>query len=151
MTVEDPPGCEFCDVLAGRAEGSPTVFSDEWTVVTIGRRQPTGAGYCLVVLRHHVADLAELPDAELVGLWRTVGLVQWAIRVAFGPSGTTVMVNDGPPGQPVGHLHVHVVPRWTGDGYPCSAGNDESADALLIQADRLRSVLQAAFEELSRG
>ena len=58
---------------------------------------------------------------------------------AFGASGTTILQNDGPPGQSVDHLHIHVIPRHVGDGYPCRAQAPESSSTRERQAQRLRA------------
>ncbi len=65
-----------------------------------------------------VADLEDLEPDEFAELWATVTDAVRAIKAAYQPEGINVGVNLGRPagGSVAEHLHVHVVPRWTGDG-----------------------------------
>ena len=134
-------GCEFCDVLAGRAEGPPRTIDDDDCAAVIGRFQPTGPGYSLVVPKVHVVDLHAVTDEQLLAVMRGVRRVSLAIIEAFGVSGTTILQNNGSPGQSVFHLHFHVVPRWSGDGYPRVDAPEVTAEEMLRQAEVLRRVL----------
>ena len=136
-------GCEYCDVLSGRAAGPPVALDTGEFVSFIGRYQPTGPGYSLVVPRRHITDLHTLSAEELGPTLAAVQTVSRAIVDAFDVGGTTVLQNNGQPGQRVMHLHFHVVPRWPGDGYPCESDQEVSAEDLERQADRLRAHLTA--------
>ena len=131
-------GCGYCDVFSGRAAGPPVALDTDEFVSFMGRYQPTGPGYSLVVPRRHVNDLHALGAEELMPTLAAVQTVSRAILGAFGVSGTTVMQNNGRPGQRVMHLHFHVIPRWPGDGYPCESDLEVSAEELERQAQILR-------------
>ena len=78
---------------------------------------PYTSGHLMVLPRRAVADLAGLTDEEHLELWALVRDAVAAVQVAFDPGGVNVGVNLGRAagaGIP-GHLHVHVVPRWSGD------------------------------------
>ncbi len=72
----------------------------------------------LVLPYREVADLEALEPDEVTELWATVTDAVRAIKAAYAPEGINVGVNLGRPagGSVSEHLHVHVVPRWTGDG-----------------------------------
>jgi ATP adenylyltransferase len=64
-----------------------------------------------------VADLAELTDEEHAELWSTVREAVTAVRAAYDPDGVNIGANLGEAagaGVP-GHVHVHVLPRWSAD------------------------------------
>jgi histidine triad (HIT) family protein len=125
-------------MFAGRAAGPPAALETDDFVSFFGRYQPTGPGYSLVVPRRHIADLHALTAEELMPTLAAVQTVSRAILGAFGVSGTTVIQNNGAPGQSVMHLHFHVVPRWPGDGYPCESDLEVSVEELERQAQTLR-------------
>ncbi len=78
---------------------------------------PYTSGHVMVLPKRAVADLDELTVAESTELWQGVLLAAAAVKAAFHPHGMNVGINLGPAsgaGVP-GHLHVHVLPRWTGD------------------------------------
>lgn len=78
---------------------------------------PYGTGHVLVLPYREVPNLEDLDTDEAAELWATVTDAVRAIKAAYTPDGVNVGVNLGRPagGSVTGHLHVHVVPRWTGD------------------------------------
>lgn len=126
-------------MFSGAAKGPPVALDDGAFVSFIGRFQPTGPGYSLVVPRRHIPDLHDVdaPGPTLEAVRR----VSLAVIRAFDVTGTTVMQNNGPPGQHVNHLHFHVVPRWEGDGYPSTSSVEVPEAELREQATRLRRAL----------
>ncbi|MFP5486888.1 MAG: HIT family protein [Acidimicrobiia bacterium] len=78
---------------------------------------PYGTGHLLVLPYREVPDLEDLDPVEAVELWATVTDAVRAVKAAYAPDGVNVGINLGRPagGSVSEHLHVHVVPRWTGD------------------------------------
>lgn len=78
---------------------------------------PYSVGHVLVLPFREVGELEEMTSAETTELWSTVTATVRALKVALRPEGINVGVNLGKPagGSVSEHLHVHVVPRWTGD------------------------------------
>lgn len=78
---------------------------------------PYTSGHVMVLPKRAVAELDELTNQESTELWQGVQMAAAAVKAAFRPHGMNVGINLGPAsgaGVP-GHLHVHVLPRWTGD------------------------------------
>lgn len=78
---------------------------------------PYSTGHTLVLPYREVAELEALDQAESAELWATVTAAVRAVKTAYDPHGVNVGINLGRPagGSVSEHLHVHVVPRWTGD------------------------------------
>jgi Diadenosine tetraphosphate (Ap4A) hydrolase and other HIT family hydrolases len=78
---------------------------------------PYGTGHVLVLPYREVANLEDLDHDEAAELWATVTDAVRAVKAAYAPDGVNVGINLGRPagGSVSEHLHVHVVPRWTGD------------------------------------
>ncbi len=108
---------------------------------------PYTAGHLLVLPYREVPDLADLTAAETGELWSTVTDAVVAVRVAYAPDGLNVGLNLGRPagGSVPSHLHVHVVPRWTGDSnFMSSIANTQTLpESLTVSADRLRAAWPA--------
>lgn len=80
-------------------------------------RFPYGTGHLLVMPYREVAELAALSDDEHIALWSTVRDAVTAVTAAYSPDGVNIGANLGEAagaGIP-GHLHVHVLPRWSAD------------------------------------
>ncbi len=103
---------------------------------------PYGTGHTLILPYREVADLEDLDAAETADLWATVTATVRAVKAAYRPEGVNVGINLGRPagGSVSEHLHVHVVPRWTGDAnFMTAIANTRTIpEALVDTASRLR-------------
>lgn len=78
---------------------------------------PYNSGHLLIVPRRSVKTLAELSSEEHESLWKMVTDATKVLQEVFSPDGINIGLNQGESagaGVP-NHLHVHVVPRWSGD------------------------------------
>lgn len=109
--------CIFCKIVEGSAPSSK-VYEDEVCLAFMDI-QPVNPGHVLVIPKAHFADLATLPAA-------TGGhLFQVAQKIALSLQKTNVknegvdffLANGEAAGQEVFHVHLHVIPRYEGDGF----------------------------------
>jgi ATP adenylyltransferase len=80
-------------------------------------RYPYNNGHLLIAPRRHVARLADLEAAEQIDLTQTISQMVDMLEKVLKPEGFNVGLNLGRAagaGVP-GHLHWHIVPRWSGD------------------------------------
>jgi len=120
------PSCFLCRATAGDEDRQRLVVQHGRSSVTVLNRYPYNNGHLLVAPARHVARLDELTPDESLELMQTVtqmiGLLERTIRA----EGFNVGLNLGQiagAGLP-GHVHWHVVPRWSGDTnfMPIAAG-----------------------------
>ncbi len=107
--------CVFCRIVAGQIP-STRVFEDEQTLafMDIGQVNP---GHVLVAAKPHVENIYGLDDALAAAVFRTAARVARSVHAAFSPPGLSIyQANGKPAGQTVFHFHLHVLPRWDGDG-----------------------------------
>jgi diadenosine tetraphosphate (Ap4A) HIT family hydrolase len=78
---------------------------------------PYSSGHTLVLPYREVPDLELLTPEESAEVWSMTTRVVVAVKAAYEPVGVNVGINLGRPagGSISQHLHVHIVPRWTGD------------------------------------
>jgi ATP adenylyltransferase len=110
--------CVFCRIAAS---GSPSV--DNFVVwrselsFAVLNAYPYASGHLLVMPVRHVGELGELSPAESADLWDGTRRAVAALCAAYDPDGVNMGANLGRAagaGIP-GHLHLHVLPRWSGD------------------------------------
>ena len=78
---------------------------------------PASRGHTLVICKAELADIYEIDEDSLVAVAKTTQRVAKAIRDVLQPDGINIIQNNGTAaGQTVFHYHVHVIPRWEGDG-----------------------------------
>jgi ATP adenylyltransferase len=87
------------------------------TCFAVMNAYPYTSGHLMVLPRRAVAELSDLTEDEHLELWATVRDAVAAVNQAFEPGGVNIGVNLGQAAGAgiLGHLHVHVVPRWSGD------------------------------------
>ncbi|WP_227462320.1 HIT family protein [Desertimonas flava] len=103
---------------------------------------PYTSGHLLVLPYREVPDLEDLDGAESAELWATVTDAVRVLKATYRPEGLNVGINLGQPagGSVSQHLHVHVVPRWSGDANFMSAVADTRTlpEAIGHSAARVR-------------
>lgn len=108
---------------------------------------PYGTAHTLVVPYREVADLEALDPDETAEMWTVVTDTVRAVKRAYAPDGLNVGINLGKPagGSVSEHLHVHVVPRWTGDAnFMTAIANTRTLpEALADTAAKLRAAWPA--------
>ena len=109
--------CVFCEIVAGDAPAS-VVHEDERTMTFLDHR-PITPGHLLVVPREHAGYLAELEPEDGAQLFRVGMRAAAALRASsLRCEGVNFHLADGVvAGQEVFHVHLHVIPRYAGDGF----------------------------------
>ncbi len=140
------PACPFCRIVTG-AEPASVVHADD-DVVAFLDVVPVNTGHVLVVPRAHATGLADLPEAAGAAVWRVAHRI--GARMRQDPAwadGVNLHLSDGEAAhQTVGHVHLHVIPRRTGDGLRIvkdGATHRPARDELDAVAARLRQALHA--------
>jgi histidine triad (HIT) family protein len=115
-------GCIFCAIIAGKLP-STRVYEDEQVTAFMDIR-PVNPGHVLVVPVQHAANLAELPPDSGAAVFRMGQRIAASLyRSGLPCEGVNLWLADGPAaGQEVFHVHLHVLPRYTGDGFGLKFG-----------------------------
>jgi ATP adenylyltransferase len=142
-------GCLFCEAGAGTGRDDLVLARTGLSFVILNL-YPYNNGHLMVVPRRHVATLGSSSPDELSDVMRLTRHAEMALAEAYAPQGINVGLNLGRPAGAgiVDHLHVHLVPRWTGDtSFISVVGNTRVLPEDLTQtAARLRPI----FERLSK-
>jgi len=111
----DPQDCLFCGIVAGRVP-SHRVAQDDRTVAFLDLTQAT-RGHALVVPRAHARDLLAVGPEDLAACALAAQALAGRLVERLGATGVNVLNACGASAwQSVPHLHLHVVPRYDGDG-----------------------------------
>jgi ATP adenylyltransferase len=116
VTASKEKGCALCDAPNLSDQQSLVLFSGATTYVILNL-YPYNNGHLMVVPYRHTASLATLTQAELQEIAVLTQRSEIALVEAYGPQGINVGINLGKPAGAgiLEHIHVHLVPRWTGD------------------------------------
>jgi histidine triad (HIT) family protein len=138
-----PEGCVFCQIVAGVLPS--TTVLESTTVLAIMDIDPVSPGHLLVIPKRHLADLADLTD-ELAGEMFSVArrLAAALRRSGVRCEGVNLFYADGEAAfQEVFHSHLHVFPRFGGDGFIINAnwGSAPSRSELDDLAEAIRQAI----------
>ena len=141
-------GSVFSRILhSGLPDTETHVVHRGTTMVAILNAFPYSVGHVLVLPYREVAELEDLAADETAELWATVTAAVVAVKRAYDPEGVNVGLNLGRPagGSVSDHLHVHVVPRWTGDSnfMTATANTRTLPEPLPDSAAKIRSAWPA--------
>ncbi|MBC8263904.1 MAG: HIT family protein [Anaerolineales bacterium] len=107
--------CIFCAIVEGRAPAE-VVFEDGETLAFMDIN-PANPGHTLVIPKQHVRNIYDLDDEAAAAVMRATVRVARAIKKALQPDGMNlVQSNERAGGQEIFHFHMHIIPRWYGDG-----------------------------------
>ncbi len=128
--------CIFCKIVSGEVPAS-TVYEDAHTIafMDLGQVNP---GHVIVAVKPHVENIYGLDDALAAAVFRTASRVARAVKASMQAEGMTLLQANEPAGwQTVFHFHLHVVPRYGGDGltftWPVKRPPQQELDRLAQQ------------------
>ncbi|MDJ0664639.1 MAG: HIT family protein [Acidimicrobiia bacterium] len=115
--MDTDPNCIFCKIVAG--ELPATVVAEDEATISFMDINPLNEGHLLVVPREHHEFIATVPGTvlshmTLIAQWLAAALRASPVRT----EGVNLYLADGSAaGQEVPHAHLHVIPRFNGDGF----------------------------------
>jgi ATP adenylyltransferase len=135
--ADETDGCVFCSPAA-----ELVVHRGEEAYVLLNR-YPYTSGHLLIVPIRHVGDLGALTDSEALEIHRLAVSALAALKAEYAPDAHNLGWNLGRSAGAgiVDHVHLHVVPRWSGDTnfMPVLANVRVIPEALAETCVRLRT------------
>lgn len=136
--------CVFCSIVADDAPAIRIHEDDDYLAFLDIR--PFTRGHTLVIPKRHTVDLTDTPPDTVAGLAALGQRIAKAARVSgLHADGNNIAINDGKAAfQSVFHIHLHVLPRHTGDKLSFAKGllvrrdPDREESARLLRAGLAR-------------
>ena len=108
--------CIFCKIIAGDIPADKVYEDSDWLAVL--DINPVNLGHTLLLPKEHYRNLFDLPTELLTKLGPVLQKLARAIKESTGADGLNLGWNNEPAaGQIVFHSHVHLIPRFDGDGF----------------------------------
>ena len=102
--------CPFCTLEPSR------IILSNGHAVAIRDGFPISKGHTLVIPKRHIASLFEATTEEQAALFEVLAAARKQLQDELRPDGFNIGINDGAAaGQTVMHLHIHLIPRYSGD------------------------------------
>ncbi|WP_416150241.1 HIT family protein [Salipaludibacillus sp. HK11] len=107
--------CEFCELN--------TYILENDLAFVIYDKYPVTKGHALVIPKRHVADYFETSEEEKRAMQDLAEEIRGVQKQELSPDGFNIGINCGEAaGQTIFHVHMHVIPRYTGDMYDPAGG-----------------------------
>jgi len=141
--------CVFCRILAG-ALPSSVVYRDDLCCAFMDI-QPVNPGHLLVIPLEHSASLSKLnPETgrHIFAVAQRLAAALYSAGEGKGPrcEGVNLFLADGSvAGQDVFHVHLHVIPRYAGDGFGFRFGPDYAHRPQRSELDDVAGEIRAAL------
>ncbi|PIR82665.1 HIT family protein [Candidatus Kaiserbacteria bacterium CG10_big_fil_rev_8_21_14_0_10_59_10] len=135
--------CIFCKIVAGELP-SHKLYEDGKTLAFLDIR-PVNAGHTLVVPKNHSSNIFDISPEDWAAVAETTRIVARAIDEGVGADGVNIgMNNREDAGQVVHHPHIHVIPRFKGDGIKLMPQRDYREGEADETARKIRAALQTS-------
>lgn len=125
--------CLFCKIASGEYTSATIFENHEFRVIL--DKFPSGKAHTLILPKEHFDDIYDM-DADTAGkIFALATEVARAIKIVTKCEGLNIIQNNGAiAGQTVMHFHLHLIPRYQGDGldfhWPTQAFGDEELQQL---------------------
>ncbi len=132
--------CIFCKIVAGQIPCTK-VYEDAETMAFLDIH-PINPGHTLVVPKVHVENFSQADAVTMMAVFATAQKVAKAAMAATGAPGYNIGVNTGvEAGQVVMHWHVHVMPRFAGDGHEHWGKKEMTMEAMNEVGEGMKTLL----------
>ena len=146
-------GCIFCDKPGAGDDRAHLIVARAVHCFVLMNLYPYNNGHIMVAPYRHVARLEDLPDNEIAELMQVARRVEPVLRAKIKPDGFNIGMNVGRvAGAGIdAHLHMHMVPRWSGDTnfMPVISDTKVIPQALEAMRDFLAEAVQEALNDLA--
>ena len=132
--------CIFCKIIRSELP-SYKVYEDDKTIAFLDIR-PVNAGHTLVVPKRHSHNIFDVAPEDWAAVAEVVRKLSIAIEKGVGADGVNIAMNNREhAGQVVHHPHVHIIPRFKGDGLKLMPQREYASSEAEETAEKIRASL----------
>lgn len=129
--------CIFCKIVAGEISASK-IYEDDKILAFLDIK-PVNPGHTLIISKDHFADFLQAPDEIICQMTlATKKIGKKILASGLGEAITFTFNNGRAAGQVVDHVHLHVMPRKSGDGYELWHGKEYAPGEAEKIAEKLK-------------
>jgi len=134
--------CLFCKIVAGEIP-STKVYEDD-RVLAFMDINPASRGHLLVIPKEHTESIVDVSPDTMPHIFSAVRRLGAAAEKKLGAQGFNIIVNKGSAaGQIIFHTHVHMIPRYDGDGLSHWPKIDTTEEEIAELAEAIKSGQQS--------
>jgi len=113
--VNKSKGCIFCLAKTGKSKDH-VIFKTRFSIAMLNI-YPYNNGHMLISPLRHIRDISQMRENEILDLFKCLNKAKSLLQKVLSPQGYNIGLNFTRVAGAgiVGHLHLHIVPRWVGD------------------------------------
>jgi len=146
-TADKDNGCIFCEAPAAGDDARVLIVYRAKKNYVILNRFPYTSGHVMIVPYVHQGELPALDAATVAEMMALAQVLQRALDPLYHPQGYNLGMNIGRAAGAgiAGHLHMHLLPRWTGDtSFITTVGETRvEPEDLAVTYERLQRALKS--------
>ena len=124
--------CIFCKIASGEIPSAILYEDDNFRVIL--DLNPASKGHALILPKCHAANIYELPDETAGDVMILAKKMAARMSEALSCDGFNILQNNGETaGQTVFHFHMHLIPRYQGDGVRLTWEHGQLTDDLKAE------------------
>ena len=133
--------CIFCKISSGKIP-SAKIYEDEEFFAFLDIK-PINSGHALLIPKKHSVNLYKITDEVFARMAPVIKKLAVAVKKAVSADGINIGMNNDPAaGQLVFHTHIHIIPRYSEDGFKHWRGKRAYQDGEMAQlAEKIKSEL----------
>jgi ATP adenylyltransferase len=144
---EKENGCLLCRLSGQKGNEENLILHAGTYTFVVMNRFPYNNGHLMVVPRRHCVDVESLETPEIEELFHLLKVSIRVLTTSLTPDGYNMGINLGKAaGAGMDHLHLHVVPRWSGDSNFMPVLNDTKVIPEFVKTTYRK--LHLVFEEV---
>jgi len=135
--------CVFCRIV--RREAPAEIVYEDDKAMAFMDINPATPGHTLIIPKEHFRNVFDVDEETAAHLMKVAVRLAPAIKKAMGADGLNILnANERAAFQSVFHFHLHLIPRWFGDGLkPPWVSRPGDPRAIKEAAQRIRNALSA--------
>ena len=138
--MEKMSDCIFCKIISKEIPAN-IVYEDEKTLAFLDRT-PVNKGHTLIIPKKHFENILDMDKEFLNAVFETVQKVSRAVKEGVDADAFNIGMNNfKDSGQVVFHAHIHIMPRFKGDGYELWHGKEYNEGEDKEVLDKIKAKL----------
>ena len=121
--------CNFCKIINKEKKGNIVYEND--LVCCFLAEEPINEGHMLIAPKKHYLDLDQMDDEAAIEIMRVSKIMVKVLKDTYKSDGYSIMQNGGSFNN-VGHYHMHLFPRYKGDSFSWSYGEEDSSTLEVV-------------------
>ncbi len=130
--------CIFCQIIKGELPSTKVYESEE--ILAFLDINPVNIGHALIIPKEHYPNIYETPEETMSHMIKVAKKISLAVKEAVNADGVNIAMNNNhAAGQVVFHSHIHVIPRFSNDGFELWHGKRKYKENEMAEvADKIK-------------